>query len=264
MNETHTAQLNTASKKVILDTTPTDPGITTDDKVPLIIDKPSSCVVTYKEVITQRLYRREYTVDSFLWLGQSIDLFRIHWKYYSVWGLVYLLVIVLTILFPPFIILVVPMSGGLWYATFNLIRTTGSSTIKKQDFFQGFKWILPVFGITFLQIVLILMGLLLFIAPGIYLAVCLQFSLIFLMEYYEEDISVFDSMKICFAVCKNHFCSLLGFLCLCELFFVSGILFFGVGLILTVPMAHIAQCYAMRDIFGLRDHHRYSIDHNLP
>jgi len=262
MTETLTEQ-SISPEQAILYTTPTELPNTKEDHVPLIIDhKPSS--ENYKELITQRLYRREYSVDSILWISQGIDLFRIHWKYYSLWGLVYFLILLLTIFFPFFIILVVPLSAGLWYATFNLIRTTGSSTVKKQDFVQGFRWIIPVFILTFSEVIIILIGLLLLIAPGIYLTVCLQFALIFLMEYYEEDISAVDSLKICFAVCKHHFCPLLGFLCISQLFCLSGALLFGVGLIITVPIAHIAQCYAMRDIFGLRDHHRYSIDHNLP
>jgi len=202
-------------------------------------------------------------VENVLWTSQAIELFRAHWPYYVSWGILYTLIIAITI-WVPFIPLVIPLSAGLWYATFNLIRTTGSSKLEIKEFLQGFKWILPVIMISLIEIICVGVGLVLFIIPGIYLLVCLQFALILFMEYYKEEVHPMDALRISLVVSRKKFFPLLGFLCLNSLLCMSGLLLFGIGLVVTIPVAHIAQCYAVRDIFGLRDHHRYSIDHNLP
>jgi len=207
---------------------------------------------------------REYSVDSLLWLSQAWELFKLHWKYYIPWGFLNFVVLICTIWIWPLIFVLYPLSAGLWFATFNVIRTTGSNKLEALDFFQGFRWIGPLAIIFIFQGATIGLGLLLLILPGLYVLSCIAFSGHLYLEYCKEDIFVMDSIKICYLVCQKKYWHILGFICINTLVCFSGVLLFGLGLVITVPLSCIATCYAVRDIFGLRDHHRYCIEHNLP
>jgi len=216
------------------------------------------------DVMMNRLYSREYTVDSCLWLNQAFDLFKTHWTYYMCWSVIYMAISIISSWLPPLIFLLYPLFAGLWFATFNIIRTTGSNKLEARDFLQGYKKFFPIITITLIQSFIFVVGIICFVLPGIYFGTTLCFAVHLYIEYYKSDISITDSLKLSHAVVKKQFFQILGYSAIMVLVALSGILCFGIGFLVTLPIATISTCYAVRDIFGLRDHHLYCIEHNIP
>jgi len=210
--------------------------------------------------LKQRLNDREYHVDISGWVHESWEFFKRHWKFYILWGvLVNVIYIVGGRWFPPLYWLTVPLVGGLYVATFNLIRTTTTGTIQVRDFLQGFIKILPILAIHLLQILIIGAGFLALIIPGIYAAVVLSFPHHIYMEFHDEGIGIIDSLHISYNVVHKKFWKMFLFNLALYGIIILGGLALGIGVVVAVPVAFIASCIAFRDIFGLKDHHQYSL-----
>jgi len=209
--------------------------------------------------IKQRLNDREYHVDTRGWIVEALALFKRHWQYYVPWGVLVTAVCVISYYFVPVLLLNVPLTAGLYYATLNLIRTTSTGVVQPKDFLQGFIKLLPVFAVFLLSTLIIIAGLVVFVVPGIYAAVVLDFAIHIYLEYSEENIGILDSLQISYTVVHKKFWKLLLFHIALAGVLILGALLLGVGIIVAFPVAYIATCFAFRDIFGLKDHHQYSL-----
>ena len=116
------------------------------------------------------------------------------------------------------------------------------------DFFRGFNYFLPLFLASLAGGLLVSIGLVLLIFPGIYLAVGYMFATFLVIDYRMD---FWSAMEISRKIITRHWFSFFGFaLVLCALNFF-GLLLFGVGLLVTIPVSACAAAIAYKEIIGL-------------
>jgi uncharacterized membrane protein len=120
-----------------------------------------------------------------------------------------------------------------------------------RDFFGGFQ----VFGPAVLAGVsigvLIAAGLVLFIAPGVYLAVAYKFAFLLIAD---KKMDFWQAMETSRRIITRRWLPWFGFLLALALLNLLGLLFFGAGLLVTLPWSICAVAVAYDDVVGLGPH----------
>ena len=93
-----------------------------------------------------------------------------------------------------------------------------------------FNWV----GLSFFATVAILLGLIVFAVPGIYLAVAYWFAAFFLVD---RRIAFLDAMALSRVLVTARWFDIAAFLLVLGAISISGVIAFGVGLFATVPLA---------------------------
>src|ERR1017187_1018418 len=138
-----------------------------------------------------------------------------------------------------------PMMGGL--SALYLKKIRGQPAVFG-DAFLGFSTaFVPLMLAKLVSGLLTGLGFLLCILPGIYLAVCWVFVLPLVMD---KKIDFWPAMELSRKVVTKHWWLMLGFLIVCALVVVAGLLACCVGLFVTSAIAQGALMYAYEDIFG--------------
>jgi uncharacterized membrane protein len=96
---------------------------------------------------------------------------------------------------------------------------------------------------TIVYFLIVLVGLVLFIIPGIILAVRLKFYSYLIVE---KHMSALDALKESLDMTRGSTVDLILFILMGLVINFVGALFFGVGLIVTIPVTYIAQGYVYR------------------
>ena len=120
-----------------------------------------------------------------------------------------------------------------------------------KTFYSGLYFCIPMFVLMILSGILIFLGFLCFIVPGLYLLVACLFTHPLLLEYYDEHISIENTIRMSIKVVSKHFWWFVFFEILTFFLAISGILLLGVGIFITIPVAQLAVLVAFKDIFGL-------------
>ncbi|MDX2239525.1 MAG: hypothetical protein NW224_02470 [Leptolyngbyaceae cyanobacterium bins.302] len=137
------------------------------------------------------------------------------------------------------------LTAGFYIVAFKLAKGQSASF---GDFFRGFNNFLPIFLVNLVGSLLIALGLILLIIPGIYLAVAYFFATTLVIEKrFDFWTALETSRKL---VTKRWF-SFLGFGLLLFLLNLGGALLFVVGLLITVPLTFCIIVAAYEDIIGL-------------
>jgi uncharacterized membrane protein len=120
-------------------------------------------------------------------------------------------------------------------------------TLEFNDFFKGFDYIVPLFLVTFVTGILIAIGIVFLVLPGIWFSVAISLSIPLIifagLDFWE---SVTLSVKL---VNKKwfHFFALLLILGILN---IVGMLFLVVGLLITFPVSYCISYAAYKDIVG--------------
>lgn len=114
---------------------------------------------------------------------------------------------------------------------------------KFTDIFQEYKTFWRYLGVSILTMLAIFGGLILLIIPGIIWAVRFSFAPIIVVDTKSGPIV---SMKESYAVTKGKFWKLLGFWVVIGLVNLAGLIVFGVGLLVTIPVSTLATVYVYR------------------
>ncbi|MEI6819849.1 MAG: DUF4339 domain-containing protein [Verrucomicrobiota bacterium] len=138
------------------------------------------------------------------------------------------------------LILSVFLGLGLTRVGLNLI--SGKEVKVGQLFGEGRK-LLRALGAQILLTLMIALGCLLLIVPGIYLALRFGFCVTAIVD---RDLGIIDSFKYSSSITANNRMLLLGLLLLCGLIGVAGLMACGVGLIFAAPMAWLTHLVAYR------------------
>lgn len=128
--------------------------------------------------------------------------------------------------------------------------------------FRTYKILLHFFVASLLYALTIAVGLLLFILPGIYVLVRLQFFSFLLVEH--ENMSVMHSFRKSMEMTKGKFWKLFGFLIVLIGVNIIGALLLGVGLLFTIPMSAIAYTLLYRKLSSQtpsHEHHEHEHHH---
>jgi uncharacterized membrane protein len=128
-------------------------------------------------------------------------------------------------------------------------RIMQGRTVAFSHFFAGFHYWLPLFLMYLVSQVLIGLGLLLLIIPGIYLLVSYLFASWLIMDRGLDFWAALEESRR--TVQKNWF-GWFVFLLLLYLINLGGAVLFGLGLMLTVPLSSAAITAAYADVFGIK------------
>ncbi len=116
------------------------------------------------------------------------------------------------------------------------------------DFFDGFKKYLPILLVTVISGVLVFLGFIFILIPGIYLAVCYSFALIFVVEY---DLNPWAALETSRKVIQKKWFAFFGFvIVLGGIDFFAAFFLWGLPAIVTNPFTSCTLIAAFEDIVG--------------
>ena len=119
--------------------------------------------------------------------------------------------------------------------------------------FKSYKIFLNYILSSLLYTVIVILGTILLILPGIYLAVRLSFYRYIVVE--KENIGVIDALKESMKITQNRFWKIFGFMLVLILINILGVIPFGLGLIVTIPLSVIAVALVYRKL----EHHTHLV-----
>ncbi|HOK39330.1 MAG TPA: hypothetical protein P5538_10995 [Bacteroidales bacterium] len=121
------------------------------------------------------------------------------------------------------------------------------NTTKFIDFFNGIKYYLTLLILNFFSGIIVVLGLIFLIIPGIYLWVSFYFAPYFVVFLgYDFWPAMILSQKIF----SKYWWQVFGFLIIVNLINFSGLLLFGFGIIFTIPLSLCITFVAFEDIVG--------------
>ncbi len=130
---------------------------------------------------------------------------------------------------------------------FAIRRTAGDETVTATSVFDYFAHIVPIFLLGLLQGLLIGVGLLLFILPGVYLAVAYIFAMPLMVD---RGLGVWEALEVSRQVISKVWFSMFFFVLACGLIILLGAITLGIGWIWLIPLVSMATAVIYYDVFG--------------
>jgi len=127
------------------------------------------------------------------------------------------------------------------------IRRIRGERVELGDLFAGFNFAVPLIIAGLLMTALTVVGFLLCILPGIYLAVSYIFVLPLIID---KKLDFWPAMEVSRQVVHKHWWAMFLFAIVLVLIICLGALLCGVGLIIAAPVAIAAVSYVYEDLFG--------------
>jgi uncharacterized membrane protein len=138
-----------------------------------------------------------------------------------------------------------PLNAGALIVAFKLLRNRQPEF---GDFFKGFNNYLPLFLVSLVSSIFIGIGTILLIIPGIYLAVSYIFAMPLVID---KKMNFWDAMEVSRKVITKNWFAFFGFVLVLILINIAGIIPFGLGLLVTIPLTTCAIAAAYADVVGL-------------
>lgn len=114
--------------------------------------------------------------------------------------------------------------------------------------FGYFAYTLPLLGVAVLMSILVTIGFLLLIIPGIYLSLAYMFTVPLVVE---KNLGIWDAMETSRKAVTSHWFKLFFLFLIMGIILIVSALPFGIGLIWTYPMMVAMMGVMYRDIFGV-------------
>ena len=114
--------------------------------------------------------------------------------------------------------------------------------------FTYFAYTLPLLGVAVLMSVLVTIGFILLIIPGIYLSLAYMFAVPLVVE---KNLGIWDAMETSRKAVTSHWFKLFFLFFIMMIILIVSALPFGIGLIWTYPMMVAMMGVMYRDIFGV-------------
>ena len=127
------------------------------------------------------------------------------------------------------------------------IRRIRGERVELGDLFAGFNFAVPLIIAGLLMSALTLVGFVLCILPGVYLAVGYVFALPLIID---KKLDFWPAMEVSRQVVHKHWWAMFLFAIVLVLIICLGALLCGVGLIIAAPVAIAAVSYVYEDLFG--------------
>lgn len=137
------------------------------------------------------------------------------------------------------------LSAGFYFVSFQVARNRPQNF---SDFFNGFKKFLPLFLTSLVSGILIFLGMIALIIPGIYLAVSYMFAQLFVID---KNMSFWSAMETSRKLITKRWWSFFGLSLLLGLVVLAGFLLLGVGAFVAIPLVTCVITAAYEDIVGL-------------
>lgn len=142
-------------------------------------------------------------------------------------------------------VVLLPMEIGL--AMIGL-RKSVDQPFKFNMVFQYFGFIVPLILVTIVSYILIMIGLVLLVLPGIYLAIAYSFAL---MLVVEKKMGLWEAMETSRKAVTKRWFTLFLFWIVMGIILIISMIPIGIGLIWTIPMACVAYGVIYRNMFGV-------------
>jgi hypothetical protein len=137
------------------------------------------------------------------------------------------------------------LGAGYYFVAFQVARGRGAVF---GDFFLGFNKFLPLFLTSLISALLIFLGTLALILPGIYLAVAYLFAQPLVVD---KNAGFWQAMEISRKLVTKKWFSFLALVISLVLMNIAGALLLGIGLLVTLPLSVCIVSAAYEDIVGL-------------
>jgi uncharacterized membrane protein len=115
------------------------------------------------------------------------------------------------------------------------------------DLFEGFQFFVPTLGAHIVISILVFVGLLFFIIPGLVIAAMYNFTYLFIVD---KRLDLSAAMRASHEVVKQDYFGYTLFVIVLGLLNIAGVLCLIVGLLVTVPITFAALTVAYRDAVG--------------
>ena len=142
-------------------------------------------------------------------------------------------------------ILLTLLMPGFYIVAFQIARNRSTAF---GDFFKGFNRALPILLLSIVSSILIGLGFVVLIIPGVYLAISYMLSLPLLID---KNLDFWPAMETSRKIVGKKWFSFFGFSIVLGLINIAGAILIGVGLLFTVPWTFCIITAAYEDIVGL-------------
>ena len=139
-----------------------------------------------------------------------------------------------------------PLGVGFYVVSAKLLQRR---TPEFRDFFAGFNFFLPLVLVSVISGLLIVLGLVFLILPGIFLMVCYLFPSFIVLD---RRLDFWPAMELSRLTVQKQWFGFFVFLLLLILVNLGGALVVGLGLLVSFPVSACAVAAAYNDIFGLQ------------
>lgn len=141
------------------------------------------------------------------------------------------------------LIISAPITAGFsWMA----LRASMGEKPDLSDLKKGFEFIVPLVLFTIVAAIMVFIGFVALIIPGIYLAVGYSFAQLLIIN---NKMNFWDAMETSRKVVTNNWFSLFGLVIVQFFIALLGVLALFVGLLVAIPLVSIVSAVAFRDIF---------------
>ncbi len=193
-----------------------------------------------------------YQVQTSVYIKQAINLIKAELGLFITFSLVYFAFLFMVYRLGEtgsFINLFVagPISAG-YYLIIH--RMNSKQNYGFENFFDGFRIYFPVMVAAMATNLLISLGALVYIVPGLIIAVFLLFVMPLVVFGKFE---LMQAIKSSVMLVKKEFLEIFKFALIIALFNIAGILTFGIGLLFTIPFSFAVIYFAYIDIIGIEE-----------
>jgi uncharacterized membrane protein len=126
-------------------------------------------------------------------------------------------------------------------------KVKNGETVEFGQFFDGFKLGAPIFLVGLISQLLVFVGCLLLLIPGIYLGVAYTFAALF-VTFHKMDF--WPAMEASRRVISKNWFNVFGFVLVLGLINMGGAIVLGIGLLVTIPISMCAIYVAFEEVVG--------------
>jgi uncharacterized membrane protein len=184
------------------------------------------------------LINKGYRVKIEDYIRKGVDIFRKAPELFILYTILYIIVMPLGGVF-----FTGPLTAGFIIVSAKL---ENNEKVVFEDFLEGFRLFIPLFLVAIVTSIVVFFGYLLFIIPGIYLSVCYIFAIHFVIF---EKLDFWEAMEASRKLVSREWFSIFGLVIVLAVLNFLGVLFCGVGIIVTIPISISAIYAAFKDIY---------------
>ena len=149
--------------------------------------------------------------------------------------------------------LTAPLGAGFYVVSAKLMQRR---TPEFQDFFTGFQFFVPLLLLSVVSAILIILGFILLVLPGIFLMVCYLFAS---MLVIDRRLDFWPAMELSRRTVQTQWFGFFIFFLLIILINLGGAALLGIGLLISFPVSACAVAAAYADVFGLQSDYSGSV-----
>lgn len=142
------------------------------------------------------------------------------------------------------ILIAPPLTAGFFLIANKISR---GEVVDFRDCFDGFKFWVPVIGVNIISGIIIILGIIALILPGIYLAVAYSFAMPFVLFAGTE---FWTSMELSRRLITKVWWRFFAFVLLLLVINILGVLALGVGFLVSGPFSYMAMYAAFEEMTG--------------